>query len=170
MVSLMEIDYKKYNPSNSLEKQLFQYFWDKYISELKVIDKTVSLTSESGNIMAEYDDTTVYLMVADRNPCGFFIIGKKPANCPESCDYYIQEFYVLDKYQKKGIGKEIMKKFLSTHGGRYFLYILKNNERAIGFWNKVAVENNVIAFRPDEEIKEYEECLWLTFKTRPIKL
>ena len=87
-------------------------------------------------------------------------------NCPTSCEYYIQEFYIMDKFQNKGLGKQAMKQFITEHKGNYFLYILKKNVRAQHFWKKVVSVNGCEYFETNENIENFDNTDYLLFKTR----
>ena len=161
----MEIKTKKLSENNFMDKQVFKYLFGKYTTELRAIDPKVELTEDDAFDYLTYGHTSAYLIIVDAMTSGFFIVGEPPENCPMCCDYYIQEFYVQDKFQNKGIGKTAIKQFISEHAGKYFLYVLLKNARAIRFWDKVISQNHCVKFTADEEITNYDNTMFVTFKT-----
>ncbi len=161
----MEVRIKKLSKDNPLDKQVFCFLFGKYAEELKKYGNLVTITSEDAEKFMTFKDTSVYLIIADAITSGFFIIGQPPANCPKTCDYYIQEFYVQDKSQNKGIGKLAIKEFISSHEGKYFMYVLNNNTRALSFWDKVISSAHCVKYQPEENIDAIEGTTSILFKT-----
>lgn len=58
-------------------------------------------------------------------------------------DYYISEFFVLNKYRRNGVGKKALKELFSLYPGKYMLGQMTNNNRAINFWKSVYSEFNI---------------------------
>lgn len=162
----MDVKIKKLSEQNIMDKQVFKYLFGKYCEELRAIDSMVELTEEDAFECFGYGNTSVYLVIVDAMTSGFFIVGQPPKNCPDCCDYYIQEFYIQNKVQNKGVGKLAMKEFLKDHVGKYFLYVLIKNTRAIHFWDKVISQNHCTKFTTTEEITNYDNTIYVMFKTQ----
>ena len=54
-----------------------------------------------------------------------------------ACIYgsYLDAFYILPEYRRKGLGSKVAKELIKAYGIKE-LHIINNNEPAINFWNK----------------------------------
>lgn len=82
-----------------------------------------------------------YLITLDGEPIGLAILGNWP-NSFSRHDTYIQEFFILPKYQRKGYGTEAVR-WIMDRGpvdGDISLYIVPKNKPAKAFWSKALEE------------------------------
>ncbi len=75
-----------------------------------------------------------YLILVNERICGFVLVRKKPK---AGIDYEIEEFFVLKRYRKKGIGESVARKLFRKYSGRWEVQCLRKNTPAISFWKSV---------------------------------
>jgi len=107
----------------------------------------------------------VKILLEWKNPDPFIIkIGEKIAGFvfvkkieKENVDYTsIAEFFVLKKYRKLGIGKAVAKMVFGKFTGKWYVDVIKSNEPACSFWEKVISDytNGKFASSEDKEQKK----------------
>jgi len=67
---------------------------------------------------------------------GFMIIGHG-IECHRNADYFIMNVYVKPEYQSRGLMTQKLKEYFREHSGVYCLDVLKNNFKALAFWNNL---------------------------------
>ncbi|MBJ7449081.1 MAG: GNAT family N-acetyltransferase [Parachlamydiales bacterium] len=90
-----------------------------------------------------------FLIMLDKELVGFVLINKV-GTC-KAVDWNVGEFFVLGKFQGKGIGKEIAFQIFNKFKGIWEVAQMPDNLPAIAFWNKV--------------IKNYTDDHFESFKT-----
>ena len=88
-------------------------------------------------------DIEIYFVLAGKSVIGFLVLGINE-NKHESSDWFIGEFYIAKNYQSQGIGKKVIGDLLKRKKGSYCLFILRNNVRALQFWDKAFGTNNYV--------------------------
>ena len=83
-------------------------------------------------------DRHPFLVRFDGNPAGFVFVNKFVYS--EGIDYSIAEFFVVRKYRRKGIGQKVVTEILGHFEGSWEIRALRNNRRAIRFWNTALSE------------------------------
>ncbi len=78
----------------------------------------------------------IYLMRVNEKIMGFAFVLERLDDQNKSC-FTIQEFFILKKYRKMGIGQTIASMIFSLHPGSWLIYQSKNNIPAQVFWRKV---------------------------------
>ena len=58
----------------------------------------------------------------------------------EETDYQIEEFFVMYKYRRSGVGKQAFFEVLDKHKGRWQLYYHPKNTTSADFWQRVINE------------------------------
>ena len=92
------------------------------------------------NIAIEDKNTDLVLFRDYESLIGFAVLGHAP-NSYHAMDTYIQEFYVLDAFQRQGFGRKIMQELVKIDPSTdWSLFILEDNKPAIRFWNTVMPE------------------------------
>ena len=117
------------------EYTILRRLWQEYIAALSKY-KTFE---ENPEIIAEEEAAPHwcrddYIIFQKNTPVGFVITGQYP-NAFSKGDIYIQEFFVREEFQRKGIGKQAIEKRLSRTGKDVSMYIIQNNEPAKFFWS-----------------------------------
>lgn len=103
----------------------------------------------------------VYLAKVGDSIAGFAIVGSasKWLNDPNSHD--IHEFFILRRYRKQGIGKQMATQLWNRHPGQWQVRVLEANKPALNFWRKAI-------FSPyKEETRQSNQRPWkfLTFNS-----
>lgn len=80
----------------------------------------------------------VCVNILDCVPIGFIIHSKNVVRSSKYFAYFIDEFYISPKYRSKGYGKAAAQKYVfNINQGNVGLFVLQNNKKAAGFWQKV---------------------------------
>ena len=106
--------------------------------------------NEIVNIFYALDEETrkIFLIECNQAIAGFVLLAKSPHT--DGTDYYINDFFILNRFKGKGIGKTAVKQIFESYPGTYGVSQLINNQPAICFWKKVLDENNL----------DYQEKQW----------
>ena len=108
-----------------------------YISDLSVFSERLRSEPVTENEITgiwNADNIEKLFITHEGKIVGFLLLGILANKHPES-DYFIAEFYIQKEYRSLGIGTLAARELLENKG-KYCLFILKDNERAISFWNK----------------------------------
>lgn len=76
-----------------------------------------------------------FLIKIKNELAGFILIGK--LETMSKVDFYLSEFYILGKFQSRGVGQEVAVKFFNQLKGRWAVGVLPENKKALKFWKKV---------------------------------
>lgn len=79
-----------------------------------------------------------FIIRVNNELAGFVFVNNK-ATMPD-IDWCISEFFVMAKFQKHGVGKEIAKQVWQQFPGRWELCVIPQNERGLMFWRKTIRE------------------------------
>ena len=130
-------------PAKFEEKQLIKRLLELYSHDLSEYEG--SDLNEHGEFGYKYfdqywgeADRHPFLVRFDGNPAGFVFVNKFVYS--EGIDYSIAEFFVVRKYRRKGIGQKVVTEILGHFEGSWEIRALRNNRRAIRFWNTALSE------------------------------
>ncbi|WP_108671679.1 GNAT family N-acetyltransferase [Peribacillus acanthi] len=90
-----------------------------------------------------------YLIKADDQLAGFVLLLGAPFL--KRVDYCINDFFILNAFRGKGVGKTAARQIFTTCKGKFFIEQLLSNKPAIHFWKKLYVE---MGLDFEEETKE----------------
>jgi len=90
------------------------------------------------------DNRFAYLVVKDEKYAGFVFV--KFVAEPSRSYFSIAEFFVLKKYRRTGIGKNIAHQIFNLHRGQWEVFEMENNKPAQLFWHSVINEYTSGAF------------------------
>ncbi|HUX79527.1 MAG TPA: GNAT family N-acetyltransferase [Alphaproteobacteria bacterium] len=76
-----------------------------------------------------------FLVKVDDEIAGFVFLNKVGTK-PE-VDWNIGEFFIIGKYQGKGIAEQVAVQIFKKFPGVWEATVIQENERALGFWRKV---------------------------------
>ncbi len=85
------------------------------------------------------EDHTPYFICVDANIAGFVLVRKYPTQLNT---YDIEQFFVLRKYKRQGVGKKAIAHVLKRYPGEWQIRVLQENSAALHFW-KAAVTSAV---------------------------
>lgn len=83
----------------------------------------------------EEETRSAYLIQAQDEIAGFILLNQ--ATIEKATNWNIGEFFVLAKFQRKGIGMQAAHKLWRQHPGRWEISIIPENKSAIQFWQCV---------------------------------
>lgn len=66
---------------------------------------------------------------------GFILVNKKGST--SDVDWYLAEFYIVAKFQNKGIGRQVALQVINKFPGLWEIMQIPKNLPAINFWRKV---------------------------------
>ncbi len=88
-----------------------------------------------------------YFILAGADIAGFALIRKYP-NAPETFD--IEQFFVLRKFKRQGVGKKALAQILLNHPGKWQIRVLKENSAGLKFW--IAAVTNLVGNNYQHEL------------------
>ncbi len=77
------------------------------------------------------EDHVPYFIHDDEELAGFVLVRKDPIN---NLVYDIEQFFVLSKFKRKGVGKQTLKLVAEQFPGQWQIRVLIGNESALKFW------------------------------------
>jgi predicted acetyltransferase len=112
-----------------------------------------------------------FLIKVGTEIAGFVLLSQKTFESGK-ISHKIDQFFILAKFQHKGIGREIFCQICDKHPGEFEAHVLPHNKKALLFWHKVIGEytkeryhyktiNVNISFDP-----HYTQRVAFTFETR----
>lgn len=92
--------------------------------------------SDEFNFKTYLEDPTcsTYLIKVNTELAGFVLLNKK--GLERATDWNIGEFFILAKFQSKGIGRFVAEKLWSLYPGKWEIAIAPENTAALAFWRK----------------------------------
>lgn len=94
-----------------------------------------------------------YIIKLDERYAGFVLVTE------DSQALSINEFFILKKYRREGLGKQVAKDIFGLHKGRWEIFQIEKNKPAQGFWRCVIDEytNGDFTEREDEHKRVIQE-------------
>jgi len=96
-----------------------------------------------------------FIIKVNNELAGFVLIDK--AHMIEQVDWNMGEFFILAKFQGKGVATIVAREIFKSHPGKWSVAVMPENSRALNFWRKIVYEacegkyNEV--FKTEEELK-----------------
>jgi predicted acetyltransferase len=81
---------------------------------------------------------------------GFVLLNK--AGEYQDTEWNMGEFFIIAKYQNKGIGKEVAGLIWKMHPGRWEVSVIPENKKSLNFWRKIIIEYTNSKYK--EEVKD----------------
>jgi len=138
----MQMKLKPMEPStenvliNLMEKYEYEFsqyhHWDVHESGLYGCYVEEEYREENGKY-------AVYFIEVGSKLAGFVMIGDGISG-DKKTDYQVNEFFVMHKYRRIGIGKQALFRILETHKGTWQVNYHPNNTASASFWEKMADE------------------------------
>jgi predicted acetyltransferase len=111
----------------------------------------------------EKEGLTPFFITFENNIIGFILLQSGHYTNQEHYDYFLNSFFILKKYRRRGLGRETCKQFFNQFPGRYTIGQVSNNVRAIHFWKNVYKSLN-IEFYEREMIEDGHKVFYQYFK------
>ena len=86
----------------------------------------------------ENSDEKAFLIKVSDEIAGFVLLDKM--HLLEPVDWNMGEFFVLSKFQGKGIASIVAREILKEHKGKWSIAVMPENIKAIKFWRKIISE------------------------------
>ena len=80
-------------------------------------------------------DTSPFIVRKNKEIAGFVIVDKKGSD--QQVDFNMAQFFILRKFQKKGIGRAVAEHCFNRFVGVWEVMVMPKNEGAYQFWKKV---------------------------------
>lgn len=131
---------KAFSAENKIFMNLFQLY-DHDFSEYLDFDVNDEGKFEPYKYLDEYwidPDRYPYLIKVDDRIAGFALV--RTIREGNRRYHSITEFFILRRYRRNGVGKEVAKRIFSIHKGEWEVYQVEKNRPAQSFWNKVINE------------------------------
>ncbi len=117
------------------------------------IDMEGNYVAEDVKEMLTDKSNEAYCIIEDNRPIGFVVFSYSDNPKDNTC--YISEIFLLETSRKKGICEKICIDFWKTHNGICKLHILKGNQLAISYWEKLILK---AGYRFEK--KKHGEQMW----------
>jgi predicted acetyltransferase len=106
-------------------------------------------------------DHDVYLLHAQDIPIGFGLIGPADQWLPEAGARDMDEFFVVRRHRRSGIGREFAEDLWRRYPGRWLVRVFQPNRPALPFWRQAVT--GFTGGRFVEQILEKNGNLWSHF-------
>lgn len=99
-------------------------------------------------------DKEAYCIYVNNETAGFVLLNKEVLEA--NSNWNMGEFFILAKFQNKGIGTEAAMKVFSMHEGRWEISVIPENTTAIRFWNNVVAKYTNNEYVKETKIVDYD--------------
>lgn len=114
-----------------------------WVNQQGVINGLHSATHDEAvtgeDVFWKWPNLQAYLIRLNGWPAGFACVASPP-NATKSVDYRLQEFFVLNKARRLGVGSTAVRQLFDRLPGRWELSYNPDNSHATAFWRKVIPE------------------------------
>lgn len=73
-----------------------------------------------------------YLIKHDNELAGFVLLSQD--HLDPKADWFVSEFFILGKFQGKGVGRQVAKQIWDKHPGAWLVTVIPENAPALAFW------------------------------------
>ncbi|MNL51879.1 hypothetical protein D3C87_1750150 [compost metagenome] len=102
------------------------------------LDGLYTILPDFDSYWLEQKDNQPYIIRVNNALAGFALI--KEVTNERRIYNYLAHFFILRKFRRQGIGKEVARNLFSSFKGEWELYQLVRNEPAQKFWTKIINE------------------------------
>lgn len=143
---------------------LIQHMWSFYIYDMgrecgfnKGWECPANLSFVPDDITSYFKDSArqAYLIKVGDELAGFVLINQ--AGTLPDTQWNIGEFFILAKFQGKGVGTEITHQLWKTHPGRWEVSVIPENKSALAFWRKVVAKYTDGCYVEDIKDVDYDQ-------------
>ena len=110
---------------------------------------------------AIWDAYDVYFAYADSIPIGFALIGSAAAWTDDSATRDMDEFFVIRRYRRHGVGREFANHLWNQYPGSWLVRVMQGNLPALPFWREIIAARAGGAFK--EDVRTANERVWSYF-------
>ena len=119
---------------------------DEYFAELEQIEPREIKPSREwliANCISQ-KDLGKWLMVDGDKIIGFALVGYPP-NCHPFAQRFINNFYIIPSYRRRGLGRQLAE-YVLIGLDTVCLYIIHNNTKAKSFWAEVLKDFDILPY------------------------
>ncbi|WP_454783756.1 GNAT family N-acetyltransferase [Legionella sp. WA2024007413] len=95
-----------------------------------------------------------YKVLIDGELAGFVLLNHE-VKFPKT-DWNMGEFFILGKFQKKGVGRAVVEKVFKLHPGHWEVSVIPENQIAYRFWHKTISEYTKDQYAEEVIIIDYD--------------
>lgn len=103
----------------------------------------------------------VFLLWHGRLPVGFALVGSGEAFIRESGVYDVDEFFILRRYRRQGLGEALLHRLVAQMPGDWLVRVLQRNAPALAFWRRTLRESG--KWRCSETVHHVDGLAWSYF-------
>lgn len=107
-------------------------------------------------------DDAVYLAQLDGKPAGFAILSTA-GKWLEEPNIDVEEFFVVRKFRRSGVGKEFITTLWDQQSGTWLIRVLEANLPAVPFWRNTISSYTSNDYREDRRMVEEEAWCFFSF-------
>ncbi|MGX4593418.1 GNAT family N-acetyltransferase [Leuconostoc sp. JNUCC 76] len=115
--------------------QFYQYEFSKYVPTITVNSQAKFKSADMEKYWSN-DKYHAFLILADDKIAGFAMVREEEHSSPN----FIEQFFVLQYFSGKGVGKAAAKQIFSKFSGKWQVLQIKNNYPAQAFWRTVITD------------------------------
>ena len=129
------------------EKHILKNLWSLYVHDLSEYRETLNVLEDGTYPFPDFDlyfkeDYMHPILIKVDGKIGGFVLLTEPPYS-KVYDYGIQEFFILKKYRKKGVGTQVINKIFKTYKGNYRYLILEKNIASRSMFLKLFKSSNI---------------------------
>jgi predicted acetyltransferase len=106
----------------------------------------------------EITDEEAFLIRVNNEIAGFVLLDK--IHLLKPVDWNMGEFFVLAKFQGKGIASQVAKQIFKEHPGKWSVAVMPENVKAVKFWRKIISDVSrgeyTEVFKTEDELRTIE--------------
>jgi predicted acetyltransferase len=103
-----------------------------------------------------------YLAKVDGSVAGFALVGSANEWLDEAGAHDVQEFFVLPRFRRNGVGQHLATHIWNEHSGAWVVRVLNANGIALAFW-RAAIARYALG-SPKEEARLVKGREWVFFR------
>lgn len=127
------------------DKPLFENMYRDYDQELSLYSERISnnpiTTEDFEDVYKNFFLAKMFILNDLGEKIGFCLLGFGDNTHPQT-NYYIAEFYISPQYRRSGYGTKAARELFSLLPGKYCYHVLKKNNKAKDFWDRVKNESS----------------------------
>jgi predicted acetyltransferase len=150
--------------SDVLLRNLFEHYCHD-MSEWFDVDTEAdgSYSYDTASVWASEQE--VYLATVDTSIAGFALIGSGADWLGDTGARDVHEFFVLRKFRRRGVGKQMAALLWNEHPGEWLVRVLEANAPAVLFWRTAISSYSTGSY--EEERRVIDERSWIFFRFIP---
>ena len=146
--------------------QLYEYDYSEYAG-VDVDERGLFPTLDAGELLEPEPDYHVFLIRVDGQVAGFACVTRHESYVELGESYLVDEFLVLRKYRRRGVGERVARTLFDRFPGRWDVGTVPGNRVAQAFWRRVIDRYTGDDFRELPDAGErWAGPIW-SFESRP---